>query len=278
MPWVKRTPLGEHLLGPLRGALAPPDLSVGTGYALTHASCFDLIKLLPDKSIDLIIIDPPYGHRKANRGKTLWPWDERWSSDEWQQLLLQVWRVLKPKGRFIVTCVRNFRDEVQRHVRPGGPAEVEQSPISCNPCTWIHDSKDNVQNPQYLNQASEDILVYFPTTNGKQLQLDESTRAEQNTIFYVRKDPKDACGGKSRSDGSMKPLALMRALVRTFEMSGNGVVLDFCMKTGVCGRGALLEGRRFIGVEANRDNFNKCLQVWDGFLAKHGGAVGILKY
>ena len=26
-----------------------------------HADCFDLIKVVPDKSLDLVIVDPPYG-------------------------------------------------------------------------------------------------------------------------------------------------------------------------------------------------------------------------
>jgi hypothetical protein len=151
---------------------------------------------------------------------------------------------------------------VRQHVAPA----LQKTGISCSQCIWHHGDKDNLQNKQFLPQDFEDILVFWPTANHKQLHLDKAIRDGQQTTFA---HPKDGNRGQTRVDGSMKPLALMRALVRTFEMKGDGLVMDFCMKTGICGRGAMLEGRCFLGVEADESNYKQCLQVWASFLTEH---------
>ena len=37
----------------------------GQGYVLAQGSCFDLVKDLPDASVDLICVDPPYTQGSA---------------------------------------------------------------------------------------------------------------------------------------------------------------------------------------------------------------------
>lgn len=263
--YAKLPPLPDDLRGALQNAVSVQvtQMQLGKAHALVHASCFIVLPLLPDQSVDLIIIDPPYGHlRTNNAGESEWVWDMKWTAQQWQRLLPHVWRVLKRAGRFIVHCVRDFRDEVSRHVRP----DLATAPIACNPCMWHHGGKDNARNLQFLPQDCEDVLVFYPRANHKELQLPKEIRDVQQTSFFHPKEPMDIDGGRSRSDGTMKPLSLMRDEVGTFETSGNGVVLDFCMKTGQTGRGALLEGRRFIGVEADANNYEHCLQVWASFL------------
>jgi DNA modification methylase len=64
---------------------------------LLHGDCLELMKDIPDKSIDLIVIDPPYNIKKAE-------WD-RWKSKEgyieWcGRWILECQRVLKDNGSF----------------------------------------------------------------------------------------------------------------------------------------------------------------------------------
>ena len=49
-------------------------------------------------------------------------------------------------------------------------------------------------------------------------------------------------------------LALMKELVRRYSAPGH-TLLDCCMGRGVCGLAALATGRRFLGVELQRDVF-----------------------
>jgi len=54
---------------------------------------------------------------------------------------------------------------------------------------------------------------------------------------------------------TQKPVDLMRYMVRTYSNPGD-VVLDFCMGSGTTGEAAILEGRKFIGIENNQEYFD----------------------
>ena len=62
-----------------------------------HGDCLDYLKLLPDKSINLIVIDPPYNTKKAEWDK----WDSIAEYIDWCGLWLkESQRVLKDDGSF----------------------------------------------------------------------------------------------------------------------------------------------------------------------------------
>jgi DNA modification methylase len=63
---------------------------------LQHGDCLELMKSIPDGSIDMILCDLPYG------GKTTWnKWDNRLPFDElWQQYK----RLIKPNGAVVLTA------------------------------------------------------------------------------------------------------------------------------------------------------------------------------
>lgn len=66
-------------------------------YKLYHGDCLEKIKLLDDKSVDLIVIDPPYNIKKAK-------WDSWKTVDDYVKFMgkvfLQCQRVLKDNGSF----------------------------------------------------------------------------------------------------------------------------------------------------------------------------------
>ena len=65
----------------------------------------------------------------------------------------------------------------------------------------------------------------------------------------------------------MKPLALMRYLMK-FEITGSGLVVDLCMgNSAICGKAALSEGRTFIGVEYDQKRFEEAEATMAAFTA-----------
>ena len=75
-------------------------------YTLFHGDCFEYLRGLPEKSVDLVLTDPPYGVTKN-------AWDVK---PDIPQFFREAWRVLKPKG----VCV--FRN-VQKRFRLGTRSE-----------------------------------------------------------------------------------------------------------------------------------------------------------
>ena len=124
-------------------------------------------------------------------------------------------------------------------------------------------------------KAHENILVFYkklPTyypqmTEGHEPVHSFKKRAEiQNNCELYNQTQKDIIGGgnttryprdvlkfssdkqKSHLHPTQKPLDLCRYMIRTYTNEGD-VVLDNCMGSGTCGLAAIMENRRFVGIE-----------------------------
>ena len=66
-------------------------------YQLHHGDCLEIMKQIPDKSVDLVLIDPPYNIKKAK-------WDTWKTVDEYVEFMgkafIEIQRVLKDNGSF----------------------------------------------------------------------------------------------------------------------------------------------------------------------------------
>lgn len=74
-----------------------------SGIELLNVDCLALLKALPDDSIDLIAVDPPY-YKVVEAA-----WDHQWKTKadfiEWlRQVLVEYQRVLKPSGSIYLFC------------------------------------------------------------------------------------------------------------------------------------------------------------------------------
>ena len=65
----------------------------GHGVALHHGDCLDVLRTLPDASVDSVVTDPPYGLEFMGR-----EWDALPPGREWAEECL---RVLKPGGHLL---------------------------------------------------------------------------------------------------------------------------------------------------------------------------------
>ena len=87
----------------------------------------------------------------------------------------------------------------------------------------------------------------------------ESLKEELKAITQQIYQAVDKASKKDRDDGNnhptVKPTELMRYLCRLVTPQG-GVVLDPFMGSGSTGKGALLEGFKFIGIEMEREYFD----------------------
>lgn len=122
------------------------------------------------------------------------------------------------------------------------------------------------------NPARDEVLAAFPNAPGQQGALtgDERRKAQVYGKFagvaahQPRGDAGSAarffyCAKASKSDRgadnvhpTVKPTELMRYLCRLVTPPG-GVVLDPFMGSGSTGRGAVLEGFRFVGIECEEE-------------------------
>lgn len=218
-------------MSPVRAA--PDDM------VLINDSCFDAVKDLPDSSVRMIIIDPPYNMltpRKSNRYKTQWK-DKKWKVEEWRQLLQHLWRILQRGGRLLVFGKKRFFFQVCNIID-------DEKTLGYDELVWVHGRKDNMWATHQELSKSERIAVFYRKADSAYMKLPD--RSDHSDMLQFSKDS---------SFKSMKPPALKQYLIERYSGEGD-TVMDICMHTGVTGYAAVCAGRRFVGIECVPELFD----------------------
>lgn len=221
-----------------------------------EGDCLEIMKQLPDNSIDMVLCDLPYGTTQ-NKWDSVIPLDELWK---------QYRRVVKDNGAIVLTSQGMFT------------AELMLSNPSMFKYKWVWEKSKSTN---FLNakkqplRKHEDVCVFYkkqPIYHPQMIEgepYDKGVRKNQLSGSYgdflpvhVQSDgkryPTDIIYFKTaESEGKVyhptqKPIELGRYFVRTYTDPG-AVVLDNTSGSGSFLVAALLEGRNFIGIEKNED-------------------------
>jgi site-specific DNA-methyltransferase (adenine-specific) len=94
----------------------PEFVSDDGSIVLYHNDCLNVLRSLPDNSVQLVATDAPYYKVKSNA------WDNQWKSVEdflgWMdEILAEVWRVLKPNGSIYWFCSPKLSAETEMLIK-----------------------------------------------------------------------------------------------------------------------------------------------------------------
>ena len=228
------------------------------GGEIHEGDCLELMKNIPDQSIDMILCDLPYGTTQ-NKWDSVIPLDLLWREYE---------RIIKPKGVIALTSQGIFTAKLI----------LSNEAWFKYKFVWVKSKATNFLNAkrQPLRQH-EDICIfykkqpdYYPVM-WKAEPYNKGTRKSQFTGSYgdfkpveVKSEgeryPTDTiyCKTAESEEGgrvwhpTQKPVALGRYLIRMFTKEGD-VVLDNAFGSGSFLVAAAIEGRRYIGIEKNEE-------------------------
>ena len=221
---------------------------------LLKGDCLDLMRDLPDASVDMVLCDLPYG-TTACAWDAVIPFEPLWSHYR---------RVVKTDGAIVLTASQPFT------------TSLAASNLGDFRYQWVW-QKERPSNPQLAKlqplKVHEDILVFSRgriSYNPQGLiEIPESDRKvhrpERNSLGHCKRKPyvqthtgypKSVVSFPSErgQHPTQKPVALMEYLVRTYTNEGD-TVLDNCMGSGTAGVACVNTGRRFIGIEKNDEYF-----------------------
>ena len=232
-----------------------------------NEDCLEGMKRIPDKSIDMILCDLPYG-TTACKWDVIIPFEPLWE---------QYNRIIKDNGAIVLFGSEPFSTEL-RH-----------SNLKMYKYDWIW-KKDGVTNfanaKKMPMRCIENISIFYrkpPTYNPQGLVLINKTVKNGGTVGgeTVRRDIEQSSGkGKLRTKGfeyvqqftnyptqflefkrdkeklhpTQKPVALLEYLVKTYTNEGE-VVLDNCMGSGSTAIACLETNRHYIGFELDHDYY-----------------------
>lgn len=237
-------------------------------YKLYHGDCLEVMQGIPDKSIDAIICDLPYG-TTCCKWDVIIPFAPLWE---------QYKRIIKNEGSIVLTATEPFTsllvtsnlkmfkyDWVWCKSRALGFTHTKNAPMRKHENILVF-SKSNIKHMGQTNR-----MKYFPQhlkPSGKKVNGDKSCKADGDGHRFARPSNKSYIQeftnypvtllninneGKTVHP-TQKPVALLEYLIKTYTNEGE-TVLDNCMGSGSSGCAALNTGRLFIGIEKDDKYF-----------------------
>ena len=231
--------------------------------------CTEYLKLLPDESVQLICIDPPYNLELAG-------WDIYDNYIEWAALWLdEAYRVLSPNGNMVIFGGIQFRDiksgdliDIIQYVRHNTKFKL------INTIIWYY--KNGMSAHRYFANRHEEA-IWLVKSNDYYFDLD-SVRVPykeedlKNALKDKRLNPENTMKGKNptnvwqigRLNGNskervghptQKPVALFEYLVRTYTDVGQ-LVLDCCMGSGTTKVDCQNAKRDWVGFEIDKSFYD----------------------
>jgi site-specific DNA-methyltransferase (adenine-specific) len=221
-----------------------------------EGDCLEVMSEIPPKSIDMILCDLPYGTTQNN-------WDSVISLN---QLWAHYERIIKDKGVIALTGQGLFTANLM----------LSNPKLFKYKITWVKSKPTNFLNAKKQPlRKHEDICIFYKNQPDYNPQMSSAEpynkgfRKDQLTGSYgdfktveVKSNgeryPTDVVYFKTaESEGEVyhptqKPVELGRYLIRTFTKEGD-VVLDNTCGSGSFLVSAVLEGRKFIGIEKNKE-------------------------
>ena len=238
-------------------------------FQLYKGDCLEIMKEIPDKSIDMILCDLPYG-TTACKWDSVIPLEKLWEEYE---------RIIKNNGAIALFAQTPF-DKVLgssnlKMLRYEWIWEKEQGTGNLNANKMPLKKHENIlvfykqlptYNPQFISGTPYTITrgyndnVIFGKTGTKDgyVTKNEGKRYPVSILKYKR-------DLKNRLHPTQKPVALLEYLIKTYTNEGE-IVLDNCMGSGSTGEASLRTNRRFIGIEKDDKYFDIAYNRINGYI------------
>ncbi len=221
-----------------------------------QADCLEFMPLIPDKSIDAIITDLPYG-TTACKWDTIIPFEPLWK---------QYKRIIKDNGAIVLTASQPFTSAlvmsnikmfkyqwVWNKIKPSTGLHAKIMPLRSHEDILVFGLGKIMYNPQMVsvkNRVGKPRLA----NNGEAFGGKEILRQYSNNGLQYPKTILDISNAdqNNRLHPTQKPVALGRYLIRTYTNEGD-LILDNTCGSGSFLVAAMLEKRNFIGIELDEN-------------------------
>lgn len=229
---------------------------------LLQGDCLELMKDIPDGSIDMILCDLPYG-TTACKWDTVIPFEPLWEVYK---------RIIKPSGAIVLfgsepfasmlrmSNLKQYRyDWTWDKVTARGHLVAKKRPMAQTESISVFYEKAPIYNPQMVKRPPDKIKVTKTTEYARTEIMGGVSNAPINKVYdewYPKTIITISNAGSSVKSvhPTQKPVALMEYLIKTYTNEGE-TVLDNCMGSGTTGVACVNTNRKFIGMEKDEGYF-----------------------
>ena len=254
---------------------------------LYNGDCLIEMDKIPDKSVDCIICDLPYGTTSCS-WDTIIPFDKLWKQYE---------RIIKDNGAIVLfgsqpftslliaSNIKNFKHEwIWEKQKAGNFMGVNYAPLKYHENIAVFSFGNIKFNPQKYNVLTIDDIMSLDRSKMIELfdnrEYDRYSKIDNRNTINNPLTNKDWIGcdikrTRSKDDGTrfpksvlkinkiingnvhptQKPVALLEYLIKTYSNEGD-IILDNTMGSGSTGVACVNTNRNFIGIELNKEYFD----------------------
>lgn len=231
-------------------------------YNLYKGDCLNVMKSIPQKSIDMILCDLPYGTTRCK-------WD---SMIDLNKLWEQYCRIIKDDGAIVLFAQTPFDkvlgssnlewlkyEWIWEKTQATGHLNAKKMPMKAHENILVFYKKLPVYNPQKTSGHApvNTYTKYIATQNNtdiygevsKEISGGGSTERYPRSVQIFSSDKQ-----KDHLHPTQKPVGLLEYLIKTYT-NENETILDNTMGSGSTGVACLNTNRKFIGIEQDDEYF-----------------------
>lgn len=223
--------------------------------------CLEHMKNIPDKSVNMILCDLPYGTTQ-NKWDTIIPFDLLWEQYE---------RIIKDNGAIVLTAQQLFTSKLmlsneklfkytwvwKKGKNPTGFLNAKKQPLRITEDVLVFYKKQCTYNPQMTigakshsrgtsyKKSSENYNTF------KVVDTEGDLKYPQNIIDI----PKE----KNNIHPTQKPVKLFEYLILTYSNEGD-IILDNCSGSGTTAIACINTNRNYIIIENDEKYFNDSIE------------------
>lgn len=236
-----------------------------SNYNLYHGNCLEIMKQIPDNSVDLVLVDPPYGTTPPH-------WD---STINFESMWEQYHRITKQNAAIVIFAQEPFASFVRmsnmkeyrydwywEKERLTNVFQVKRRPGKTVENICVFYKEQCIYNPQKHEHTGKPVhnkvgenARWSVTQSGYNQNTkpfsynDDGTRHPTQVLRINRDNP------MKRLHPTQKPVELLEYLIKTYTNEGM-TVLDNCMGSCSTGIACLSTNRNFIGIELDNSYFS----------------------
>ena len=226
-----------------------------------HGDCLEVMPTLPDKSIDMILCDLPYGTTDC-KWDSIIPFEPLWKEYK---------RVIKDNGAIVLTASQPFTSAlvmsntdmfryewIWDKTQGANFLMANKQPLRTHENVVVFSKNQTYYNP-IMTKADMDKIR--PISDGAKTNITGQIQKHSKNYDVNKRYPKSIikesanqreCNKLNRVHPTQKPVALFEYLIKTYTNEGE-MVLDNCAGSGTTAIACLNTNRKYILIEKEKE-------------------------
>jgi DNA modification methylase len=218
---------------------------------IIHGDCLEVMKQIPNKSIDMVLCDLPYG-TTACKWDTVISFDALWKGYK---------RIRKDNAALVlfgqepfssllrISNLQEYKyDWIWDKVKPGAFAIAKYCPLKQHELISVFCAGKANYKPDMTPRETVKKSKIYASSDSASVKYNDGVAREYTELYPKTIITFSNASQKGKVHATQKPVALFEYLIRTYTNEGD-TVLDNCIGSGTTAIACLNTGRNFIGIE-----------------------------